>query len=380
MKQQEKPIVAMIYDFDGTLAPGNMQEYDFLKEIGIEDKDDFWREVVEMQKEQDAPEVITYMRMMIEKSNNPENPRPITKNAFKKYGATIPLFKGVREWFAQTRKLGEAMGIQIEHYINSSGLQEMVEGSPIGHEFKHIYASRFMYDKDGRAVWPAAAIDFTAKMQILYMINKGVEHICDNKEINNFMAMSERRIPFDHMIYFGDGLTDIPSMKLLQEQGGFTIAIYTPEHEKQTLDLVKRNIINFACEADYSKGESLYQTVEAILQHIKALDNFNTLESRNIEAAKTDMLAGEDTSKFSYYPRRRSHVILQGQKEILNLLGIIIHYFIVPLQHGYGFTEFLHITSERGLRNGSLSVVGILHRGSVARIRTAEVLCQLSFA
>ena len=300
MKQQEKPIVAMIYDFDGTLAPGNMQEYDFLKEIGIEDKDDFWREVVEMQKEQDAPEVITYMRMMIEKSNNPENPRPITKNAFKKYGATIPLFKGVREWFAQTRKLGEAMGIQIEHYINPSGLQEMVEGSPIGHEFKHIYASRFMYDKDGRAVWPAAAIDFTAKMQILYMINKGVEHICDNKEINNFMAMSERRIPFDHMIYFGDGLTDIPSMKLLQEQGGFTIAIYTPEHEKQTLDLVKRNIINFACKADYSKGESLYQTVEAILQHIKALDNFNTLESRNIEAAKTDMLAGEDTSKFSY--------------------------------------------------------------------------------
>mgnify|MGYP002521382853 FL=1 len=152
MKQQEKPIVAMIYDFDGTLAPGNMQEYDFLKEIGIEDKDDFWREVVEMQKEQDAPEVITYMRMMIEKSNNPENPRPITKNAFKKYGATIPLFKGVREWFALTRKLGEAMGIQIEHYINSSGLQEMVEGSPIGHEFKHIYASRFMYDKDGRAI------------------------------------------------------------------------------------------------------------------------------------------------------------------------------------------------------------------------------------
>ena len=187
MKQQEKPIVAMIYDFDGTLAPGNMQEYDFLKEIGIEDKDDFWREVVEMQKEQDAPEVITYMRMMIEKSNNPENPRPITKNAFKKYGATIPLFKGVREWFALTRKLGEAMGIQIEHYINSSGLQEMVEGSPIGHEFKHIYASRFMYDKDGRAVWPAAAIDFTAKMQILYMINKGVERICDNKEINNIL-------------------------------------------------------------------------------------------------------------------------------------------------------------------------------------------------
>ena len=110
------------------------------------------------------------------------------------------------------------MGLQIEHYINSSGLQEMVEGSSIAHEFKHIYASHFMYDADGRAMWPAAAIDFTAKMQILYMINKGVENISDNKEINNYMAAEDRRIPFNHMIYFGDGLTDIPSMKLLRSR------------------------------------------------------------------------------------------------------------------------------------------------------------------
>ena len=298
--KSERPIVALIYDFDGTLAPGNMQEYDFLKEIGITDKAEFWREVVEMQEAQDAPEVLTYMRMMIEKSNNPENPRPITKQAFTKYGATIPLFKGVREWFSLIRQLGEEMGLQIEHYINSSGLQEMVEGSPIAHEFKHIYASRFMYDKDGRAVWPAAAIDFTAKMQILYMINKGVEHISDNKEINNFMAMSERRIPFNHMIYFGDGLTDIPSMKLLRSQGGFTIAIYTPEHEQQTVDLVRRNIINFACKADYSKDEALYNTVKAIFLHIQALDNFNKLEINNIEEAKNGILKGEDTTRFNY--------------------------------------------------------------------------------
>ena len=298
--KSERPIVALIYDFDGTLAPGNMQEYDFLKEIGINDKAEFWSEVVEMQEAQDAPEVLTYMRMMIEKSNNPEKPRPITKQAFTKYGATIPLFKGVREWFSLIRQLGEEMGLQIEHYINSSGLQEMVEGSPIAHEFKHIYASRFMYDKDGRAVWPAAAIDFTAKMQILYMINKGVVHISDNKEINNFMAMSERRIPFNHMIYFGDGLTDIPSMKLLRSQGGFTIAIYTPEHEQQTVDLVRRNIINFACKADYSKDEALYKTVKAIFQHIQALDNFNKLEINNIEEAKNGILKGEDTTRFNY--------------------------------------------------------------------------------
>ena len=228
----QKPIVAMIYDFDGTLAPGNMQEYDFLKEIGVTDKAEFWRENDALGKAQNATEVLSYMKLMIDKSNNPNHPRPITR------------------------------------------------------------ASHFMYDADGRAMWPAAAIDFTAKMQILYMINKGVENISDNKEINNYMAAEDRRIPFNHMIYFGDGLTDIPSMKLLRSQGGFAIAIYTPEHESQTLDLVERNIINFACKADYSKDEALYNTVKAILEHIKSLDNFNALEITNIAEAKDGTLTG----------------------------------------------------------------------------------------
>lgn len=126
-----KHIVAMIYDFDGTLAPGNMQEYDFLKEIGVTDKAEFWRENNALGKAQNATEVLSYMKLMIDKSNNPNHPRPITRQTFKQYGASIPLFKGVKEWFALTRKLGEEMGLQIEHYINSSGLQEMVEGSSI---------------------------------------------------------------------------------------------------------------------------------------------------------------------------------------------------------------------------------------------------------
>lgn len=151
------PIVAFIYDFDGTLAHGNMQEYDFLKEIGIADKSLFWQENSQLSHEQNASEILSYMKLMIDKSNNPENPRPITRNTFKKYGASVPLYKGVKEWFETTRILGEELGLTIEHYINSSGLQEMIEGSPIGTEFKHIYASRFMYDECERAIWPAVA-------------------------------------------------------------------------------------------------------------------------------------------------------------------------------------------------------------------------------
>ena len=171
MKNQ-LPIVALIYDFDGTLAPGNMQEYDFVKAVGVEDKNQFWKENAQLSKENNASEILSYMRLMIEKSNNPDNPRPITRNTFTNYGKSIPLYKGVELWFEEINQLGKEMGVQIEHYINSSGLQEMIEGTSIGKCFKHIYASRFMYDKQGKAVWPAVAVDFTGKTQFLYMINK----------------------------------------------------------------------------------------------------------------------------------------------------------------------------------------------------------------
>ena len=289
--ENKLPIVALIYDFDGTLAPGNMQEYDFLKEIGITDKNQFWTANSQLSKEQDASEILSYMRLMIEKSDNPDNPRPITRNTFKKYGGSVRLFKGVEEWFDLTKQLGEEMDVQIEHYINSSGLQEMIEGTKIGKYFKHIYASRFMYDQNGRACWPAVAVDFTGKTQFLYMINKGIEPISDNKHINEHMSDDNKRIPFTHMIYFGDGATDIPCMKLLRQQGGYAIAIYEEDNKKQVdnaVDLVERNIINFACNADYSKDSTIYRTVKTIIKQIKLLDDhmkaqkdFESLQEQN---------------------------------------------------------------------------------------------------
>lgn len=294
--ETQLPIVAFIYDFDGTLAHGNMQEYDFLKEIGIADKSLFWQENSQLSHEHNASEILSYMKLMIDKSNNPENPRPITRNTFAKYGASVPLYKGVEDWFETTKILGEELGLTIEHYINSSGLQEMIEGSPIGKKFKHIYASRFMYDERGCAIWPAVAVDFTGKTQYLYMINKGVEQVSNNKKINEHMSDDSKRIPFSHMVYFGDGATDIPCMKLLKGQGGYAIAIYEKQNTKQVenaVDLVKRGIINFACNADYRKGEEIYNKIKAILQQIKLIDNyhvgmkdFESLQRENHEKTK----------------------------------------------------------------------------------------------
>ena len=307
MKNQ-LPIVALIYDFDGTLAPGNMQEYDFVKAVGVEDKNQFWKENAQLSKENNASEILSYMRLMIEKSNNPDNPRPITRNTFTNYGKSIPLYKGVELWFEEINQLGKEMGVQIEHYINSSGLQEMIEGTSIGKCFKHIYASRFMYDEQGKAIWPAVAVDFTGKTQFLYMINKGVAEVSSNKSINEHMADDSKRIPFNHMIYFGDGATDIPCMKLLRQQGGFAIAIYEKDNENQfknTIDLVERKIINFACNADYSKNGDIYRTVKAIINQIKlldehkqAIDEFNNLQIENYQKTKSIKSSNDGKNNF----------------------------------------------------------------------------------
>ena len=271
MKNQ-LPIVALIYDFDGTLAPGNMQEYDFVKAIGVEDKNQFWKENAQLSKDNNASEILSYMYLMIEKSGNPNHPRPITRNTFTNYGKNIPLYKGVEQWFDIINQLGDEMGVKIEHYINSSGLQEMIEGTSIGRCFKHIYASRFMYDEKGRAIWPAVAVDFTGKTQFLYMINKGVEEVSSNKSINEHMSDDNKRIPFNHMIYFGDGETDIPCMKIVTMFGGNCIAVYNPEKpEKRQIaeKLKKQGRVTFTAPARYTKDGKAFKIVCSIIDQIQ---------------------------------------------------------------------------------------------------------------
>lgn len=208
-----------------------MQEYDFLKAVGISNKDQFGAENARLAKVQNASNILCYMGLMIKKSA--ENGSAVTKKAFEKFGSSIELYPGVTEWFDLINVLGKKNGVTVLHYLNSSGLKEMVEGTFIAKKFKEIYACSFMYDANGAAIWPAVAVDFTAKTQFLFMINKGIDKISDNKKVNEFMPYEDRPIPFDHMIYFGDGDTDIPCMKLIKQQGGNPIAVYKASDRKK---------------------------------------------------------------------------------------------------------------------------------------------------
>ena len=277
-----KPTVALIYDFDGTLSPRNMQEYDFLKDIGIEDKDVFWQEVDSLVKKHEASNILCYMKLMIDKSRMAG--KSIRRQAFVDYGKSVELYDGVEKWFDVVEELAQKYDVVVEHYINSSGLKEMIDGTKIASKFKQIYACSFLYNVDEIAEWPAVAVDFTTKTQFLFMINKGISNISENSRVNEYKPEEERPIPFKHMIYFGDGETDIPCMRMVKQYGGNSIAIYNPQIQgKKELakKLIHENRVNFACAADYSEGSEIHKIVESILSQIKSNFDFRQLEKQN---------------------------------------------------------------------------------------------------
>lgn len=268
MATSKKIDVALIYDFDGTLSPGNMQEFGFVQAIG-KNPDDFWQKTVEMATTNDASGILCYMYLMLQEAK--ACGISLKRDSFQKFGSMVKLFKGVEEWFELINQYGNARGINIKHYINSSGLKEMIEGTSIAKRFDNIYACSFLYDVDGVAVWPAVAVDYTTKTQFLFKISKGIQEISDNKKINEFVAKEDRPIPFERIIYMGDGETDVPCMSVVREQGGHSIAVYGNRKKKVVAErLIKENRVNFVCKADYTENSEIHIIVKLILDKIRA--------------------------------------------------------------------------------------------------------------
>ena len=264
----KKETVALIYDFDGTLSPANMQEFGLIQAFG-NNPQQFWQESGKLSSENDASEILCYMKQMIDEAK--AKGVHLTKENFRKFGSMVQLYPGVKEWFQLINKYGEMKGLDIVHYINSSGLTEMIEGTEIYNEFAKIYACSFIYENN-EAVWPAVAVDYTAKTQFLFKINKGVHSISDHTLVNQFIPEDERPVPFSRMIYFGDGATDIPCMRLVKQFGGHSIAVYNPNgtNKEKSEQLYRESRVHFVCPADYTNNGKIYQVVTSIIDKIKA--------------------------------------------------------------------------------------------------------------
>lgn len=278
---KKKPTVALIYDFDGTLSPGNMQEFGFIQAIG-QTPEEFWSKSNAVPDGQEVSSILSYMKLMIDEAR--KKGISLTRDSFVSFGKHIELYEGVSNWFSLINDYGRRHGVVVEHYINSSGQTELIEGTSIAREFKKIFACSFWYDENGVAVWPAVAVDYTGKTQFLFKIAKGIMDISDNTKVNESQKEDDKPIPFSHMIYFGDGTTDIPCMKIVKMFGGNSIAVYD-RHNKRQLDtarkLLKQDRVNFICEADYRIGSQIYEVVTTIIDKIKAENDFQTMQRKN---------------------------------------------------------------------------------------------------
>ena len=269
------PKVALIYDFDKTLSPKDMQDYGYMEMVGI-NAEDFWLMCNDFCAKHKSDRILGYMCMMLKAFN--EKGLNLSKEFLVSCGKNIEFYKGVETWFNRINKFGAKVGVDVEHYVVSSGLKEMIEGTPIAKYFKEIYAGYFMYDKNGNAFWPAVAINYTNKTQCIYRINKGILNIIDDS-INDSMPHNERPVPFTNMIYIGDSTTDIPCMRLIMKSGGYSIGVFQQDYKNKDYlnKLITQNRINFIVEANYDKDSQIEKIVKEIIQTVKHKENLKML-------------------------------------------------------------------------------------------------------
>ncbi len=277
----KKPIIAIMYDFDKTLCTKDMQEYGFIPKMGMESSE-FWKEVRILTDTEQMDNILAYMYKMVDKAR--EKKVVVGKGDFQSLGKDVEYFEGVESWFERIEAYADTIGVSVEHYIVSSGIKEIIEGTSIAKFFKKIYACEFMYDYTGSIQWPKMAVNYTAKTQFLFRINKGVLQIDTDSanKLNTFTPENERRIPFRNMIYIGDGLTDVPCMKLVKANGGQSIAVYnpSPDHSSCTAAraLLQDNRVNFIAPAEYQKNSEIEQIVQTALRQMKAVEELEAFK------------------------------------------------------------------------------------------------------
>ena len=288
--ETQAPIIAFLYDFDKTLCTTDMEDYAFIPSLGYTPAE-FWGRANAFGWANRMDGLLAYRYTMIQEcaAQNIKLDRAFLNHC----GESIQLFPGVREWFARINAFGESLGVQVEHYVISSGLREIIEGSGIAQEFREIYACEFYYNENGDACWPKLDVNFTNKTQFLYRINKGILDVSRDKELNDSMPDDSKRVPFTNMIYMGDGLSDVPCMKMMRAYGGQAIAVYQASNRQGVEKLLADGRVDFIFPADYREGMELDRTVRDILRKMTITDRLLEVNNRQLRSIGGDVLPNQ---------------------------------------------------------------------------------------
>jgi 2-hydroxy-3-keto-5-methylthiopentenyl-1-phosphate phosphatase len=279
--------VAICYDFDKTLSPDDMQAQGYIQSVGY-DVNEFWKESNAMAQENEMDSNLAYMLMMVREA---EGSLVFNRRTLAEYGSRVKLFPGVADWFERIRQYGREHGVIVEHYIISSGLKEMIEGTEMARNgaFEKIYASSFYYNERGVAVWPAQAVNYTSKTQFLFRIEKGVLDIND-PGVNDYFTPENMRVPFRNMVYIGDSDTDIPCMKLVNSYGGHSIGVFDPAtgNRDKVYRMMDDRRIRYFVPADYSEGTELDTLMKAIIDKTVAYEKLENIHIANALESKQE--------------------------------------------------------------------------------------------
>lgn len=284
-----KPVLAICYDFDKTLSPDNMQAQGYLASINYENQNDFWDKANKLAQDNEMDKDLAWMFLMLKEARGK---LIFNRDNLRAYGASLTLYPGVEEWFERVNEYGEKHGVKVEHYIISSGIKEMIEGTEPAKNgaFTKIYASSFYYDEDGLAIWPAQVINYTSKTQFLFRIEKGVLDVNDSG-VNAHFDEDKLRVPFRNMVYIGDSDTDIPCMKLVNVNGGHSIGVFNPDEAEdikfnKVHQMMRDNRIKYYAPADYTEGSELDQLVKTIIERTSLNEKLELKHFEDIKKSK----------------------------------------------------------------------------------------------
>jgi phosphoserine phosphatase len=275
---RKKPIVAILYDFDSTLSRTDMQNFGFIQSLGMTPAE-FWGATGKFSEETGCERTLAYLYMMQKLAA--EKGIKMTKEWLKEQGKGIEFYNGVETWFDRINAYGKEHGVNVEHYLISSGNKEIVEGCKIAKQFKVIYGCEYIFDPvTGVPVWPKLAINYTQKTQYFFRISKGAVDATDDKGVNE--KAKEKRIPYSNIIYIGDGMTDIPSMIIVKDNGGKSIAVYPKGKEDRVKDLYDDGRVNYVCPANYKEGSEIEKVMKLIIQGVAINESLKTRENQNV--------------------------------------------------------------------------------------------------
>ena len=280
---KKRPIVAIMYDFDKTLCNEDMQNYTFIPDLDMTPRE-FWSETSEFGQKENVEKVLAYMYMMVSKAQ--EKGIKFSKEYLRSLGTNIHYYKGVQTWFKRINDYGASLGLDVEHYIISSGVKDIIEGCEIAKEFKAIYACEYMFDKNGDVIWPKIAINYTMKTQFVFRISKGVDELNDDNSVNSKISEEDRRVLYRNMIYLGDGITDVPCMRLVKDKNGKSIAVYPRGKKEKVADLLRHKRVNYIALADYSENSELENIVKLQMEYIALLSKMEEKEKKQLKSVK----------------------------------------------------------------------------------------------